>query len=159
MGMIWVGYRRDAAVARQLLEDPEQFGELLESDDEETSVDLDKAWHGIHWLLTGSADPTAETLSDAILGGEGIGEDLGYGPGRLLAAARGGAVAEALDGIDLAALRTRMDPAAMEANEVYPSIWDEDDVFDTYLAPAFEGLRAFYSAAAASNEAVIQTLC
>src|SRR3569832_1383456 len=100
MGMIWVGYRRDAAVARQLLEDPEQFGELLESDDEETSVDLDKAWHGIHWLLTGSADPTAETLSDAILGGEGIGEDLGYGPGRLLAAARVGAVAEALDGID-----------------------------------------------------------
>jgi len=47
----------------------------------------------------------------------------------------------------------------MAAADVYPSIWAEDDVFDTFIAPAFEDLRDFYSAAIAANEAVIQTLC
>jgi hypothetical protein len=43
-----VGYRRDATTARELLEDSERLDELLDSDDDETSVDLDKAWHGLH---------------------------------------------------------------------------------------------------------------
>jgi hypothetical protein len=159
MGMIWVGYRRNATIARQLLEDPGRLEELIESNDGATSVDLDKAWHGLHWLLTGNADPTAAPLSEAIFGGESLGEDLGYGPGRLLSAARVAAVANALAQIDLDSLRDRMDPSAMDAAKVYPSIWGEDDVFDTYLAPAFEGLRAFYSAAVAANEAIIQTIC
>lgn len=159
MGMIWVAYRRSADAAREFLEDADSMDELLESDDDETSVDLDKAWHGIHWLLTGSAEPTAEVASEAIFGGEPIGEDLGYGPGRLLSAAGVGAVAARLRELEPDTLRARMDPAAMEDAGIYPLIWDEDDVFDTYLAPAFENLRAFYSTAAQSGEAVIQTIC
>lgn len=96
--------------------------------------------------------------SDAVFGGEPIGEDLGYGPARLLSAEGVSAVAARLRELDPATLRTRMDPAAMEDAGVYPVIWDEDDVFDTYLAPAFDGLRAFYSAAAQSGDSVIQTI-
>ncbi len=68
-------------------------------------------------------------------------------------------LATALRSINLDALRTRMDPPAMKEAKTYPSIWDEDNVFDTYLDPAFEDLRAFYSAAADADQAVIQTIC
>jgi hypothetical protein len=100
-----------------------------------------------------------EPLSEAILGGESLGEDLGYGPGRLLAAERVGAVASTLARLDLEALQARMDPVAMTQDDVYPLIWDEEDVFETYLAPAFARLREFYAAASAADEAVIQTVC
>ena len=141
--MIWVGYRCNPATARELLEDPGRLGELLESDDDETSVDLDKAWHGIHWLLTGAEGPTADVPSEAIFGGDPFGEDLGYGPGRLLPAERVIAVAAALRDLDSDTLRTRMDPAAMTTAGIYPGIWDEEDVFEDELAPAYEDLRRF----------------
>ena len=155
MGMIWVGYRRNETVARQILESPDGLDELLESDDDVASVDLDKAWHGIHWLLTQSTHP----VNEAILGGEEIGEDLGYGPARLLTTDRVKAVASALTGLGLFDLQARLDPLAMSRDEVYPTIWDEADIFETYLGPAFTQLRSFYIDAAEANEAVIQTVC
>lgn len=157
MGMVWVGYRRPENTARQLLDDESGLEQLLESDDE-TSVDLDKAWHGLHWLLTGSEGPTSDVLSDAVFGGEEIGVDLGYGPGRLLTADRVKTVHARLAQIQPDTLRQRMDHEAMESADIYPSIWDEKDVFDTVLAPAFEDLSAFYAAAAEHDESVIQTL-
>ena len=141
------------------MEDPDQIDELLESDDDETCVDIDKAWHGIHWLLTGSEEPTTNTPSDVIFGGEPFGEDLGYGPPRLLPIEGVGRVAQLLGGVDADALRLRMDPAAMRRAGVYPEIWDEEDVLDEYLLPALQQLRTFYDAAAKAGEAVIRTLC
>ncbi len=60
-----MGFRCDAATARGLLEDPDGLDDLLEAEDDAMSVDLDKAWHGLHWLLTGSTDATLTPLSDA----------------------------------------------------------------------------------------------
>lgn len=159
MGMIWVGYRRSEGAARQILEDADRMDELVESDDDETSIDLDKAWHGVHWLLTGSSEPTVDLASEAIFGGEPLGEDRGYGPARLLSPEGVMAVAARLRELEPETLRARMDSSAMEDADVYPSIWDEEDVFDTYLAPAFENLRTFYSAAAQDGESVIQIIC
>lgn len=157
--MVWVGFRRDDETARATLEDPEAPGELFEGDEEhERSVDLDKAWHGLHWLLTGSSEDTSDVVSQAILGGEPIGEDHGYGPPRLLSAADVRGVAEHLRAIDLEALRARMDPVAMERADLYPGIWGEEDLFDDFVAPAYEQLRSFYLAAAAADESVIQLL-
>ncbi|MFL5844170.1 MAG: DUF1877 family protein, partial [Solirubrobacteraceae bacterium] len=56
-------------------------------------------------------------------------------------------------------LRSRVDPREMGRAQVYPLIWDEDDIFDDYLAPALDDLRQFYYAAASAGEAVIQTIC
>lgn len=84
MGVFCVGNRRDADAARRLLEDAVLVDEVLESRGDERSLDLDKAWHGVHRLMTGSARPTADVASEAVFGGEPIGEDLGYGtPARL----------------------------------------------------------------------------
>ena len=159
MGMTWVGYRRPADTARQLLQDPDRVEGLLDSDDGETSLDLDKAWHGVHWLLTGSADETAHPTSDAILGGEPVGEDLGYGPPRLLSPARVAAVAGRLAGVGHDDLQARLDPAAMQEAGVYPDIWDEEGVLESTLEPAVDDLRAFYAAAARAGECVILTIC
>ncbi len=160
MGMIWVGYRRDAAEARAILEDEDRVEELLESDDGATSYDLDKAWHGIHWLLTGSADPTGDLLSDALLGGEEVGDDLGYGAPRLLGPERVAEVADALAAVDADLLRSRFEPAAMRAAPVYPDVWDrEDESLEGWLLGELDGLRGFYRAAATAGESVIQTIC
>lgn len=155
MGMTWVGYRRDETTARELLADPDGIEELLESDDDISSVDLDKAWHGLHWLLVRSDAP----LEEAVFGGEELGEDLGYGPSRLLLPNRVKHVASGLASLEADQLRTRLDRGAMSRDEVYPMIWDEEDIFENYLAPAFAQLRDFYAAAAAAGEAVIQTIC
>ncbi len=156
MSMIWVGHRRGEAAARELLEDPDGIDELLESDDDLASVDLDKAWHGLHWLLSRGDAP----LGEAIFGGEEIGEDLGYGPSRLLSPEHVSQVADALGGLGPDELRRRFDPVAMSAEQVYPSsIWHEPGVLDDYVLPAFARLRDFYAAAAAADEAVIQTIC
>ena len=158
MGMVWVGYRREPAHARQLLESEDGAEELLEADDDEASVDLDKAWHGIHWLLTGSSGPTVDPVSEAIFGGEEVGEEIGYGPARLLAPDRVRAVAAALATLDEPTLRARADLGAMARADVYPGIWDEDDVVDTYLLPYLDELRSFYADAAAAGETVIQAI-
>lgn len=153
--MIWVGYRRDEAIAREILDDPDGIDDLLESAADTSSVDLDKAWHGLHWLLVRGDAP----IEEAIFGGEEIGEDLGYGPSRLLSPERVKHVASALAVLAPDELGSRLDGAAMSQDDVYPSIWDEEDIFAGYLAPAFERLRDFYAAAAEADEAVIQTLC
>lgn len=159
MGMIWVAYRRSAGEAAELVESTDSIELLLESDDDETSVDLDKTWHGIHWLLTGSHDPTDDVTSEVIFGGQPVGEDRGYGPARLLDPERVRAVASILRALPADELRQRVDLEAMSAADLYPDIWDEADVFDEYLAPAYDELRAFYADAAHEGQAVIQTIC
>lgn len=42
-------------------------------------LDIHKSWHGLHWLLCQDARDGPEPLKHAVLGGEEIGEDLGYG--------------------------------------------------------------------------------
>ncbi len=138
---------------------------------------MDKAWHAIHWLLTGSSDesppsrrrsgllrrraapqPSAGAEALAVLGGEPVGDDDGYGPARLLRPEQVAAVAEALRPLTPEVLGHRVDLTAMEAIEaadLYPGIWDEEDVYEEYLGPNYEVLRDFYLAAAADDAAVL----
>ncbi len=159
VGMIWIAHRRSSDEAAALATSLEGMESLLESDDDVTSVDLDKAWHGIHWLLAGSEHPTDDVTSEVIFGGEPVSEDLGYGPARLLPPERVQAVAAALQGLPSHELRQRVDLPAMAEARLYPDIWDMEDVFDDYLAPAYDRLRSFYVDAAQRGQAVIQTMC
>jgi hypothetical protein len=43
---------------------------------------LEKSWHILHYLFTGHIDPS-NAPGDALLTGEDLGEDVGYGPARL----------------------------------------------------------------------------
>jgi hypothetical protein len=176
MGMVMTARMLTPDEMSAALSSSEALERLRYPDDDQGAreVDVDKAWHAIHWLLTGSADDRpppapkrglfrrsapepgpagAEWL--AVLGGEPVGDDNGYGPARLLRPEQVAAVAAALTPLDRDALGGRVDLAAMEAAELYPGIWDEEDVYDEYLGPSYEVLRDFYLAAAREQAAVL----
>jgi hypothetical protein len=83
--MTLIGRRRSHVDAQAALDDPSLadrllYGDLDDEDAEmpESDLDLDKSWHGIHYLLTGTAWEIDEGAGTAILGGEEIGEDTGH---------------------------------------------------------------------------------
>ncbi|MGH9935284.1 MAG: YfbM family protein [Blastocatellia bacterium] len=94
----------------------------LEENEEIGGVDLDKAWHGIHFLLTRSAWDGAEPLCYLVKGGEEIGAEDDCA--RLLRPNQIADWANALSTISSDDLRKRYDPAAMTKTDIYPEIWD-----------------------------------
>lgn len=123
-------------------------GEVMDSD-------LDKAWHGIHYLLTQTDWEGAEPLDFLVRGGEEVrGIEVGYGPARVLTAAQVQRVHDALASIDVEFLRRRFAPEQMMKLKIYPEIWDrdaqEDDTFG-YCAEYFAVLKAFVGSAAEKN--------
>jgi hypothetical protein len=64
------------------------------------SLDIDKTWHIIHFLLNGDAWEGSGPLFDAVLGGSQLtDEDIGYGPARFISPAEVAATAHALRSI------------------------------------------------------------
>ncbi|MEO1469034.1 MAG: DUF1877 family protein [Pseudomonadota bacterium] len=114
-------------------------------------LDLDKAWHGVHWLLAGDAETTA-LPAGVLLGGREIGEDIGYGPLRVATPAETQAVADHLVPLDRAALETRLDPAAMAAAELYPGHWTEDPTLPAEVLDRATETTAFIVARAKAGE-------
>lgn len=118
------------------------------------SISLDKAWHGVHYLLCGKAEPGADLASQAVMGGIEIGDDLGYGPARYFDAAKVAAIARELSRPNLEAEMTaRWDRDRMVALGIYPAGFEPND--DKWLMDAFRELRKFYVDAAAANLAVV----
>ncbi len=116
------------------------------------STDLDKAWHGLHFLFTGTAWEGDPPLDFLVKGGTQAGTlEVGYGPARLYRAAETRTLAEALARLPDDELRSRFDPARMTELDIYPSaIWtrdpDEDDSLG-YLMEFLGSLREFLAAA------------
>lgn len=119
------------------------------------AADLDKAWHGIHYLLTGTAWEGNPPLNALVSGGRDVpGVDAGYGPPRTLTAAETRAFAEELEALSDAQLRSRFAPAEMMELEIYPEIWDRDPADDDtcgYLLGYVGELRTFLAGAVASG--------
>jgi hypothetical protein len=126
----------------------------------DTEVDLDKAWHGIHFLLTGSVEPNDSLASKVIMGGENIGPDRGYGPAQLLKPAEVKAIADLLEHTTPEMLRERFRPKEMTQSGVYPAvIWERDgDEALEYVLDYYKKLVAFYKLAAERGQAVIFVL-
>lgn len=99
--------------------------DLVLADGEGEGSDLDKAWHGIHYLLTRTASAGAPPLDFLVAGGRAVGaEDLGYGPARAFTSGEVQSIDTALRGVPEAELRRRFDPPDMLAKEIYPAMWD-----------------------------------
>jgi hypothetical protein len=118
------------------------------------SVSLDKAWHGLHYLLCGTADPAPGPLGQAVFGGTEIGEDQVYGPVRYFSPAQVAEIAAALQSPDLEQeLHARFDVEKMTQLGIYPGVWERDD--EDWLIDAFQSLRDFYAAASKSEQAAL----
>lgn len=142
-----------------LIADPSAVESFIYPDDEERerSIDIDKAWHGIHFLLAGEPWGGDPPLANVVLGGTEIGDDVGYGPARYLTAAEVQAAASALQDITPDVLRSRYVASELSENDIYPQIWDEpeDDAFG-YLGPWYETLRDYFIDAAAKGNAMLK---
>ncbi len=164
MGMVGCFAAVDADTQRHLMRHPEEIDEYLHPNDGESDppnyIDVDKAWHGIHYLLTGTSDGGSEPSALAVLGGEEVGDEVGYGPARFLTPLQVASVAVALNAIDESNFRKRFAPKAMANAEIYPEvIWERDgeDALD-YVVQNYLPLVEFYKAAAQRGDGVIAWL-
>jgi uncharacterized protein DUF1877 len=133
-----------------LVADPSRVEQLLDesffggSSNGREEIEIDKAWHGIHYLLTGSAWEAALPLGFVVAGGVEVGDDLGYGPARALRSDQVLEIDSALEPFTTEELRRRFDADRMSELEIYPFGWSEDpDGELEYLLAFYAELRAF----------------
>jgi hypothetical protein len=125
-------------------------------------LSLEKAWHGVHYLLAGAAEPGAELRSQAVLGGVELGDDpegfSGYGSARYFRAAQVRALSEELRRPEVESeAAARFDSETMSQLQIYPG-WHGGDQDKEWLMDAFQRLRDFYSNAAAQGRAIVTCL-
>ncbi len=137
---------------RRVLAEPVRVHDLIDAAYHQRRadlVDVDKAWHALHFLLTGTAWEGAPPLNFIAAGGREVGdEDVGYGPARAFASSELKEISAALDQIDRAELARRFDARQMNELEIYPSWgrgWAEVDPTSEesfgYFSGAYEALR------------------
>jgi hypothetical protein len=119
-----------------LLDEPSTVFETIDRAYNEPSagfVDLDKAWHCLHYLLTGSAQGGDPPLNFILNGGAPVGEeDVGHGPARVFLPLQAAAVADALGKLSPTKLMARFDLKKLARLDVYPGGWDQLDLRSDY---------------------------
>jgi hypothetical protein len=135
---------------------------------ERTVLNLDKAWHGVHYVMCGEAEPGAALLSQPVMGGVPLGEDdegfSGYGPARYFTPKQVAEISQAMSRPELEQeAATRFDAATMSRLEIYPGWHLPEAKSDAksdleWLMDSFRRLRNFYSDAAVKNQAVVTCL-
>ena len=166
MSMICVLRQAEESEIKNLLANPDQISEFLFGDEDEEieerpkgEIDLDKAWHGLHCLFTGSGEEGDVPLCYLLTDGEVIGdEDVGYGPARALLPSEIAAFNTALSEITADDLRKRFNPKAMMKQDIYPTIWDRDPKEDDalgYLLEYYDILTGFVRETTNANKGLI----
>src|SRR5688500_3908306 len=110
---------------QELLSSPSKIQDLLYSEEAEDSADhtdLDKAWHTIHSVLTGSAWEGDFLLGFLVSTGASVGEeDVGYGPARAFRADEVQAIHAALSRVSDDDFVRRFSVSALKEADIYPS--------------------------------------
>jgi len=134
----------------ELFARPETIEELL-GEPSSDEMDIDKAWHGLHYLLTSTAWAGEAPFNFIAAGGREVGVDLGYGPARGFTASEVEEIDRELKAVSADDLRARFEPQKMKDLDIYPDIWDRDPAEDdtlAYLLVHFEALTKFVSTTA-----------
>lgn len=117
--------------------------EPREDDDE---IDLDKSWHGMHFVMTGSADATDSPLSFIVHDWPEIGDiDVGYGPAKAIKSEHVSRFFDALESFTPDMLRAQYRPDRMEEEELYLAEFFSRDRTEgiEYIEYWLEELRGF----------------
>lgn len=159
MGMIQYYLRADDAKVKEIQEGDSVF----HSSSDDKMLDIDKAWHAIHFTLTGEVWGFDEDnfLSQLVLGGEPVNDDdIGYGPARLLTKDIVVLLADELENWEEDDFREKFDLKAMIENKVYPVMDDEEEEqFFEYVWFYFKEVKKFFRQAADQGENVISVVC
>jgi hypothetical protein len=155
MGMSCQLHALNPAEEQSVRADPQSILGLQSSD----FLDLDKSWHGLHRVLTGTAWEGDFPLCFLLDGGEALEEiDTGYGPPRLLSADEVVQIANALGAVTEEEFDRRFDREQMAAEDIYPTgVWDERRTWllTEWLLPALRNLKRFVMQAARERMAVL----
>jgi hypothetical protein len=147
--------------AQVVLSDPSALYELLEAlEGSESVLSLESSWHGLHFILTGTAGEGEPPQNFLVAGGEAVeDEDVGYGPARVFDAGMVLDLDTALGMISDEEFARRFDPARLAAAEIYPQIWDEprQDLLEGY-GYCFRELKAHVHRASQTGQALIVTI-
>ncbi len=140
----------------RLYEAPESISDFIYESRRNDVIDLDKAWHVIHFMLTGSEDEGAPPLCHAIFGQKEIGEeDFGYGPALGTTSQMVLEISNALSSISEEEFCKMFNLKDIMNADIYPEFLSEDGILNDYILPSFRILKSFYLQAAADNNAVI----
>jgi hypothetical protein len=123
-------------------------------DEDEASISLEKAWHGLHFLLTGEPWGGDGPRAFLLCGGTEQGEDSGYGPARQFDAEEVQEIARELAGLTADELWSGFDPEAMAEADLYGADWEgeaEEDLREEFLE-YFEILKAFVAETAKQGQ-------
>lgn len=126
---------------------------------EEDTTDVDKAWHALHFLFTGSDWEGEFPQGFLVSCGEEIGDvDVGYGPARSFTPEQVKAIFQFLSALNRRELRGRLDPEKMNKMEIYPSIWKDcenpDDEWD-YIEGGLDEIVRFIGEAVQQDLALL----
>jgi hypothetical protein len=157
MGMVWVMTRASDDEAATLRDDPASIYDFINSTaayESGRGLDLDKQWHAIHFLLTGSAGATSSPLSLILGTFEEVGPDHGYGPAWFVPNASLVALNEALGALTDEQWARKYDSALAVEEQVYlaETLEEEGEEALEFLAADIKRLRAFVADAATAGD-------
>lgn len=138
--------------------DPRSVEDAAPSRGDETRViDLDKAWHGLHFLFTGTAEGGDAPACYLLDGGESLDDE---GMARLLNPDQVRSFSALLAGLTASALESRFDAGRMNELDIYPGpIWGRTDEAGEspleWLLGCFQELNAFVAGAAEAGDGMV----
>jgi len=136
--------------------------DLTLGEHEGAETDLDKAWHGIHYLLTGTGEGGEQPWAFLMDGGQPAGDiEVGYGPARLFTSEQTRSILDAVELLTVDELRARFHPDDMTAQEIYPEIWSRGEPEENtlgYLLEHFGTLLTFLRRAVETDMGIVVSL-
>jgi hypothetical protein len=136
------------------------MGAMQMSNKQRNKLSLGKDWHGVHYLLSGLAEPAESLLSQAVLGGKPLGDDdegfSGYGPARYFNVQQVAKVTASLNQPEVETdARARFNSDEMNRLQIYPG-WRSEDAEE--LMNAVRRLREFFASATDNGNAIVTCL-
>lgn len=144
MGMRATLIRLSDEKAASLLESPEDVHEFI-VDPDYPEIEIDKAWHILHFLFTGTLWEGEGPKAFLVKGGTPVGEeDLGFGPGRLFGSNDVAEIDRELETLVKDDLRAAFRPELMGSTHGWRQGRDEENL--AYAVHYFEILKTFIAA-------------
>jgi hypothetical protein len=146
---------QQADLLREFEDDEDFFQELQNA----PQMDVGQSWHGLHYLLTGTASEFPAPRGFLVEGGDEIGTDGGYGPARLFSPREVDAIHSVLADISEEELWSRFDAAQMNAEQVYSFNWHEEaELRRRVYLRTFADLKRFVDYASRRGQGLVVTL-
>jgi hypothetical protein len=147
----------DADIDR-LLADPTEITRFLygaQADGVER-VGLNKAWHAIHFVLTGSRLGGEAPLNFLVDEGTPVGEvDVGFGPARVLKSDEVRRIAAALARIHPDEVARRVDVKKFDKEAIYPGHWQRNGIGVDYVVASYTAMRDLIVRAADRGQGLV----